>query len=83
MKLAKLLELLTFYPSIPEIESLLYECNREGLVKTIIDHRNASLTFEIENQLQSNLLNFGVSLKQVFQKVQTYSKDGSDRISIF
>ena len=40
LKLSTLKTLLTFYSTFEEIELLLYECNREGLIKVVIDHAN-------------------------------------------
>lgn len=38
MKMSKLLKLLQFYESVKEVEELLYECNREGLVFTSLNY---------------------------------------------
>jgi hypothetical protein len=38
MKLTKLMKIISFYDSVPAIETLLFECNREGLVNTVINH---------------------------------------------
>ena len=55
MKLSKLQTLLQFYASVPEVEKLLYEFNRENLVHTTISYENAKnegfLTFNPESQV--------------------------------
>ena len=38
--MATLKNLLGFYKSFEEIEMILYECNREGLVITVIDYNS-------------------------------------------
>jgi hypothetical protein len=58
--------MLQFYDSFEQIEQLLYECNREGLVKTVIDHSNSTLYFDKEDEMTQNLIKFGNSLKQAF-----------------
>jgi hypothetical protein len=40
MKLSKLMKIISFYDSLPVIENLLYECNREGLVHTVINYHS-------------------------------------------
>jgi len=69
MKLSKLAKMLHFY-SPTDIERLLYECNREGLISTTISSQDGgSLTFNPEAQVADNLATFGNQLKIVFQKV--------------
>ena len=58
---------LAFFGSWDRIESLLYECNRVDLVKTVIDHQNEMITFDQEIQVAESLKNFGNKLRQVFQ----------------
>ena len=38
-----------------KIETLLYECSRETLVKTVIDHRSMSISFDKEVEVIENL----------------------------
>ena len=64
MKMSKLLKMLQFYDSMTDIETLLYECNREGLVHTTINYHcqgqgEGSLTFNMETQVAENLYTFG------------------------
>ena len=54
MKMSKLLKMLWFYESMHDLETFLYECNREGLVHTTINYHShgqgeGSLTFNTEN----------------------------------
>jgi hypothetical protein len=58
--------MLQFYDNFEQIEVLLYECNREGLVKTVLNHENQSLTFDIEQEVSNNLQSFGQKLKDAF-----------------
>lgn len=46
LKLANLRNLLKFHSSMEEIELLLYECNRENLIKILVDHKNQVITFD-------------------------------------
>lgn len=39
MKFDGLKKMLVYFETFEEIESLLYECNRQGLVCTVIDHK--------------------------------------------
>ena len=48
LKLSTLKSLLQFYESFTSIEVLLYECNREGLISTVMNHETASVTFDQE-----------------------------------
>jgi hypothetical protein len=67
--MSTLKSLLGFYESFNSIEMLLYECNREGLVQTIINHETQSVTFDQEIEVQNNLVKFGFKLKDAFIKV--------------
>jgi hypothetical protein len=85
MQLAKLQKMLSFYDSVVDIERLLYECNREGLVHTTINFHEGegSMTFNAEAQVAENLFIFGQQLRTVFHKVldaTAYGKDKRDRI---
>ena len=87
MKMSKLQSTLRFYDSVTEIEKLLYECNREGLVHTTINYHSfngeASMTFNAEAQVAENLFTFGNQLRQVFQSVveaTTHGKTQRQRI---
>jgi len=46
IKFASLTKMLSFYGEWDKIESLLYECNRLGLVMTISDHSSGIVTFD-------------------------------------
>ncbi len=46
LKMTNLKNLLPFYENFNSIEMLLYECNREGLLQTILDHRTQSIIFD-------------------------------------
>jgi hypothetical protein len=46
LKLSTLKSLLQFYDSFDSIETLLYECNREELIKTVLNHETSSVTFD-------------------------------------
>lgn len=63
MKMSKLQKMLQFYSSVTDIEKLLYECNREGLVHTTINYHSnngeGSMTFNPEAQVAENLFTFG------------------------
>jgi len=63
MKLSKLLKFLQFYDNECEIEKLLYECNREGLLHTTLNYHTkqgeAFLVFNPEAQVADNLAKFG------------------------
>jgi 3-dehydroquinate dehydratase len=88
MKLSKLLKLLQFYKSESEIEKLLYECNREGLLYTTLNYHTkqgeAFLVFNPEAQVAENLAKFGDQLKEVFQKVhEVHAKGHSQRERFF
>jgi len=67
MKMSKLQKMLQFYDSVTEIEKLLYECNREGLVHTTINYHSndgeGSMTFNPEAQVAENLFTFGNQLR--------------------
>ena len=69
LKMSTLKSLLGFYDSFNSVEILLYECNREGLVQTILNHETQSVTFDQEVEVQSNLVRFGQHLKDAFIKV--------------
>jgi hypothetical protein len=83
LKMQTLLNLLSFYESLENIEMLLYECNREGLIQVIIDHNTQSVTFDQQVEVAQNLLTFGIKLKGAFSKVQEVLSEGSERERIF
>lgn len=66
------MKLLSFYNDSevgnnwPQIETLLYECNREGLVKTVVDHNSESISFDKGVQVIESLVSFGTKLKKAF-----------------
>ena len=70
IKFKSLEKLLSFYGSWDDIENLLYECNRQNLVMTIVDHANQNIGFDQIVQVHENLVNFGNKLRVAFQKVQ-------------
>jgi len=87
MRMSKLQKMLQFYSSATELEKLLYECNREGLVHTTINYHSndgeGSMTFNPEAQVAENLFTFGNQLRQVFQRVveaTTHGKTQRQRI---
>lgn len=62
MKLSKLMQIVAFYPTLSSIEALLYECNRECLVHTVINYHSKDegfLIFNAEAEVAENLTNFG------------------------
>lgn len=69
VRFSSLTKQLAFFGTWNKIEALLYECNRVGLVKTIIDHQNQMITFDQEIQVAENLHKFGTKLREVFQAV--------------
>ena len=83
LKMSTLKSLLGFYESFNSVEVLLYECNREGLIQTIISHETQSVTFDQEVEVQNNLVRFGFKLKDAFLKVQEATSEGKERERIF
>lgn len=80
--------MLQFYESTKDIEKLLYDCNRDGLVHTTLNYHvladgDGCLTFNPEAQVAENLFSFGDDLGKVFQKVvevTTHGKTQRQRI---
>ena len=73
-----------FYDSFDSIETLLYECNSEALIKTVLNHETSSVTFDQEVEVTTNLVKFGHKLKTAFQLVQeATSEGGRERERIF
>jgi len=66
MKMASLSKLLVFYDRFEQIEQLLFECNNQNLIQTVIDHQSKSITFNQEVEVASNLVKFGLKLKEAF-----------------
>lgn len=70
MKLSKLMKLLPFFENETQIERLLYECNKEGLLYTSLNYHSkpgqAFLVFNPEAQVAENLFKFGEQLKNAF-----------------
>lgn len=70
LKFTRIMKLLSFYSgdenNWSSIETLLYECNREGLVKTVVDHNSESITFDKGVQVIESLQTFGTKLKKAF-----------------
>ena len=84
MKLAALYKLLGgLYETPLEVEALLYECNHQQLVQTVIDHATASITFNQEVEVAAHLVKFGLRLKDAFQRVQAVVSEGKERERIF
>eukprot|EP00347_Sterkiella_histriomuscorum_P021885 403332425 len=83
LKIQSLSKLLIFFNSFTEIESLLYECNRQNLIQTVIDYQTQSITFNQEVEVANNLLKFGHKLKEAFQRVQDVMSEGKERERIF
>lgn len=70
-----------------EIEKLLYECNREGLVHTTIQYgstaEEGALGFSGEARVAENLFCFADQMKHIFQRVveaTTHGKTQRQRI---
>jgi hypothetical protein len=68
-----------FYDSFSSIESLLYECNSESLVRTVLNHETASVTFDQEVEVTGNLVRFGHKLKTAFQLVQQAQEEPGNK----
>jgi hypothetical protein len=83
LKMSTLKNLLQFYDKFESIEFLLYECNREGLVQTILNHQTQSITFDQEIEVSNNLIRFGLKLREAFQRVQEATSEGKERERIF
>mmetsp|Transcript_39824 Transcript_39824/g.38377 ORF Transcript_39824/g.38377 Transcript_39824/m.38377 type:complete len:200 (+) Transcript_39824:1155-1754(+) len=76
-------KILVFYKSFQEIELLLYECNREELIRTVMDHSTQTISFDQEQEMASNLQKFGHSLKKSFALVREAGREGGERERIF
>jgi hypothetical protein len=74
---------LEFYGSWENIESLLFQCNREGLIITVIDHANQTISFDREIQTAENLVNFGKKLRYAFSKIAETKTEQNERNRIF
>ena len=74
---------LEFYGSWENIESLLFQCNREGLIITVIDHANQTISFDKEIQTAENLVNFGKKLRYAFSKIAETKTEQNERNRIF
>ena len=83
MKISAIQKLLFEAQTFDKVETLLYECNRENLVSTIIDHQSQSITFNQEVEVAQNLQKFGIKLQEAFQKVQDALSEGKERERIF
>lgn len=90
LKFKTLSKLLSFYgdengENWAAIESLVYECNREGLVKTVVDHRSGSISFDKQVEVLENLMQFGTKLRQAFITTRevTYAGHHDERNRIF
>ena len=83
MKFASLEKMLDFYGDWRKIETLVYECNREGLVCTIIDHRNKVISFDQNIEVAESLINFGAKLRTAFQRITEKRTHGMERARIF
>lgn len=46
IKIKTLEKFLAFYGSTTDIETLIYHCNRAGLINTILDHKTNVITFD-------------------------------------
>jgi len=78
-----LLSQLAFFGTWEKIEQLLFECNRDGLVITVVDHANNIITFDQEVQVAESLLNFGNKLRTAFSKIAETKTQGQERLRIF
>lgn len=74
---------MVFYETFEEIEQLLYDCNNQNLIQTLIDYQTQSITFNQEVEVAQNLQKFGLKLKDAFQKVQSVISEGKERERIF
>lgn len=74
---------LKFFGTWEKIEQLLFECNREGLVITVVDHANKIISFDQEVQVTESLLNFGSKLRTAFSKIAETKTQGQERLRIF
>ena len=66
IKFKSLEKMLKFYGSWDDIQILLYESNRQGLVMTIADHAESVIAFDQVVQVHENLVRFGNKLRDVF-----------------
>lgn len=78
-----LLSQLQFFGTWEKIEQLLFECNREGLVITVVDHANQIISFDQEVQVAESLINFGNKLRTAFTKIAETKTQGQERLRIF
>jgi hypothetical protein len=76
---ATLQKTLEFYGDWEQIEGLLYQCNREGLIITVVDHANNTISFDREVQAAENLVNFGNKLRVAFSRIAETKTQGGER----
>lgn len=74
---------LKFYGSWEDIEQLLFECNRDGLVITVVDHTNKIIKFDEEVQVAESLIKFGAKLRTAFARISDTKDQGKERQRIF
>jgi hypothetical protein len=79
LKLQTLKNMLIFYDSFSSIESLLYECTSESLVRTVLNQETASVIFDQEVEVTGNLVRFGHKLKTAFQLVQQTQEEPGNK----
>lgn len=83
IKFDSLAKQLAFYGDWKQIERLIFECNREGLIITVVDHANRIISFDKEVQLTENLMSFGTKLRVAFNKITELRTHGQERNRIF
>ena len=69
--------------SLAHFEGLLFQCNREGLIITVVDHANKTIAFDREVQAAENLVNFGNKLRVAFSRIAETKTQGGERTRIF
>lgn len=74
---------LEFFGNWEQIEELLFQCNREGLIITVVDHANKTIAFDREVQAAENLVNFGNKLRVAFSRIAETNTQGGERTRIF
>ena len=83
MKFANISKQLAFFGDWDKIETLLFECNRIGLIYTVLDHKNNSLSFDQNLQVAESLVSFGQQLRNAFQRINERRTQGAERVRIF
>ena len=74
---------LEFFGSWEKIQRMLYECNRDNLVITVVDHANQIISFDQEVQVAESLISFGNKLRTAFSRIAETKTQGQERLRIF